>query len=275
MKAKNLIGIMQGRLLPPVNNRIQAFPAERWNEEFLIAKELGFDCIEFIFEEKDEKKHPLMNKDGIKQIGQLESETGIKILSICADYFMDFPLHKGFQIEESISILQRLISNSAIFGVRNIVIPCVDQSSLSSSEEISLFVQSMNKCIPLAEKTNITLALETDLSPKNFLELLIKLKSSCIKVNYDMGNSASLGHNPKEEIEAYGKWITDVHIKDRVYKGSTVPLGNGNVDFQVVFNKLREINFSGIYIFQPARKEAGREKETIKEYMTFINQYLN
>ena len=29
------IGIMQGRLVPPVKGRIQAFPSERWRDEFV------------------------------------------------------------------------------------------------------------------------------------------------------------------------------------------------------------------------------------------------
>ena len=275
MKAKNLIGIMQGRLLTPINNRIQAFPVERWHEEFLIAKELGLDCIEFIFEGEDFRKHPLMRKEGIDTIKKTETETGVRVLSVCADYFMDFPLHKGDQIGKNISVLKELISNSSLLGVRDIIIPCVDHSRISNPEEMTQFESSLNRCIPLAEKYSINITLEADLPPEDFLSLLNRFKSHCIKVNYDMGNSAFLGYNPGKEIDAYGRWITDVHIKDRVYKGGTVPLGNGNVDFQVVFNKLREMNFSGIYIFQSARKETGREKETIKEYMKFIEQYLN
>ena len=34
-------------------------------------------------------------------------------------------------------------------------------------------------------------------------------------VNYDTGNSASLGYDPSEEISVYGHRIINVHIKDR------------------------------------------------------------
>ena len=44
------IGIMQGRLLPPINGHIQAFPENRWREEFAIARECGLGFIEWIFE---------------------------------------------------------------------------------------------------------------------------------------------------------------------------------------------------------------------------------
>ena len=37
-----------------------------------------------------------------------------------------------------------------------------------------------------------------------------------IKVNYDSGNSASLGYDPTDEFAAYGERVGSVHIKDRV-----------------------------------------------------------
>ena len=44
----------------------------------------------------------------------------------------------------------------------------------------------------------------------------------------DIGNSASLGLNPLDEFEAFGDRILNVHVKDRVLGGTTVPLGLGN-----------------------------------------------
>ena len=41
------VGIMQGRLVPPVDGRIQAFPAENWKDEFELASDAGLACIEW------------------------------------------------------------------------------------------------------------------------------------------------------------------------------------------------------------------------------------
>ena len=53
-------------------------------------------------------------------------------MSVCADYFMEAPLHSENkqQAERSIEVLQQLLKTSAELGVRDIVIPCVDQSSM-------------------------------------------------------------------------------------------------------------------------------------------------
>ena len=49
----NKIGIMQGRLSPPIDGRIQAFPINDWESEFEKASKIGFDCIEWIFDMED------------------------------------------------------------------------------------------------------------------------------------------------------------------------------------------------------------------------------
>lgn len=272
---KNPLGIMQGRLLPPINNRIQAFSAENWQEEFAIAKELSLDCIEFIFEGEEYNKHPLMNEKGIREIENVNAKTGVKILSVCADYFMDNTLHKNNNTENNVLVLKQLITNCAMLDVKDIVIPCVDQSKIVNDDELNKFVNSLKTCIPLAGEKKINLNLETDLPPQQLLNLLKKFSSDIIKVNYDIGNSAALGYNPVEEINTYGKYISDVHIKDRMLGGGTVPLGEGNANFSAVFQKLLEIKFKGIFILQTARKELGQEAKTIGEYLQFIKRYLD
>ena len=227
------IGIMQGRLLPRYKNRYQAHPVNYWQSEFYIAKELGFSQIEFILDFNEYKKNPLMSKLGIKEIQNIIKESGIKVKSICADYFMEAPLHSKHK-KQSEKILKKLILNAKKLNVIDIVIPCVDQSTLKTDSNMKSFVSSIKKVLPLAETYNININFETDLSPKRFKKLLDSFDSQNIKVNYDIGNSASLGYNPEEEFKAYGDYISDLHIKDRVLNGGSVKLGCGNADFSTV-----------------------------------------
>ncbi len=44
------VGIMQGRLSPPVGGRIQSFPVQTWADEFPRAREAGLASIECIYE---------------------------------------------------------------------------------------------------------------------------------------------------------------------------------------------------------------------------------
>ena len=49
----NKIGVMQGRLLPKYQGRYQAHPVGYWQDEFIAAREVGLDCIEFILDYND------------------------------------------------------------------------------------------------------------------------------------------------------------------------------------------------------------------------------
>ena len=47
------IGIMQGRLSAPKNDRIQFFPKNNWQNEFELCSEIGFSCIEWVVDDKN------------------------------------------------------------------------------------------------------------------------------------------------------------------------------------------------------------------------------
>ena len=127
-------------------------------------------------------------------------------------------------------------------------------------------------------KKEIFLSMETDLEPEKFKEFIESFFPIKIFVNFDMGNSASLGFNPETEIQTLGNYIINVHIKDRILNGSTVPLGTGAVRFKTVFKKLKEINYSGDFILQTARLDLTNSKKyekfetTIKKNIDYINQ---
>jgi len=92
------------------------------------------------------------------------------------------------------------------------------------------------------------------------------------KANYDMGNSASLGYGPKDELLAYGEYVVTVHVKDRVLGGETIQLGKGDTDFDTCFAMLAKIGYKGPYILQAARGE--EEISWNKKNKSFILNYL-
>lgn len=268
------IGVMQGRLLPKYKNRYQAHPVNYWQAEFYIARDLGFDQIEFILDYNEIEKNPLMSKSGIQEIKELISETGVAVKSICADYFMEAPLHSSHQ-KQSEKVLKKLVKNVKSLGIIDIVIPCVDQSTLKDSEDINKLAVSIKKILPKAEKQNININFETDLDPIRFKELLNKFDSKNIKVNYDIGNSASLGYDPKKEFKSYGSYISDLHIKDRVLDSGSVKLGTGDADFKIVFKLLKKYNFSGNIIMQAAKDEKYiNDLKLITIQKNFISKYI-
>jgi L-ribulose-5-phosphate 3-epimerase len=255
----NKIGIMQGRLLPKLNGRYQAHPVGYWADEFPIAATLNLDCIEFIFDFNDYERNPIYTKEGVKEIEKVIQRTGVSVISICADYFMEAPFHHPDTdvVAHSQHVMMNLFKNSCVIGVKDIVLPCVDQSSLRDSYAIDLFIKNIQPVVEMAEKLNVNLSLETDLAPEDFSHLLDQLPSKNVTVNYDTGNSASLGYNPIEEFENYGSRISDIHIKDRKLNGGSVILGTGDTRFDLFFAAFKTIAFRGPLIMQAFRDEQG------------------
>ncbi|MFH0959754.1 MAG: TIM barrel protein, partial [Pseudomonadota bacterium] len=170
----NPIGVMQGRLLPKYQGRYQAHPVGYWQEEFPLAADLGLDCIEFILDANDVKENPLLRPDGPEEILRVADETGVAVRTVCADIFMEAPLH---ELDENIAsygqgILSRLLDRGHELRLTDIVIPCVDKSSMLDLSARQRFVNRLRHLVEKAEALAINLALETDLSPEPFAELL-------------------------------------------------------------------------------------------------------
>ena len=265
---------MQGRLVPKYQDRYQAFPIGMWKDEFKVASECGLDLIEFILDFNDAEENPLLKSGGVDEIKLTMKETGVSVKTICADYFMEAPLHSSDNevVKKSFSVLERLIEAAKTLKITDIVIPCVDQSTLNGKEAVDRFIVQMKKIIPTLDKYCVNLSLETDLAPKPFVELLSTLNSKRITVNYDIGNSAALGFDSIKELEAYGHKISDIHIKDRVLNGGPIVLGEGNADFDRFFNKLKEFDYSGPFIMQAYRDDEGLE--VFKKQLAWIKKVM-
>ena len=111
---------------------------------------------------------------------------------------------------------------------------------------------------------------EIDYSPKKILILLKKLNNK-FGINYDTGNSASLGYKLNDEKIYFGK-VHNIHIKDRIYKGNSVRLGKGNYNFKQFFKFLKKIKYNGNLILQTARSK--NHLNELKININFIKNYL-
>jgi L-ribulose-5-phosphate 3-epimerase len=273
----NNIGIMQGRLTPKANHPIQFFPFENWESEFYQAAEIGIHEIEYIFDYDRFQENPLWSREGRNKILAIIRQTNVRVNFLCADYFMVKPFFRCAQrqYQENISILKSLIDWSCDLGFKGIEIPLVDNSSIKTTEENITIIQLLQLIIPLLEKKSISINLETDLNPKAFKEVLEYFSHPLIRANYDTGNSSGIGYNPAEEISAYGSFIGNIHIKDRLLGNGTVELGNGSAQFNVFFSELAKVGYSGSFILQAARGDDGNEKEWIKKQMQFVQSYFD
>jgi hexulose-6-phosphate isomerase len=274
MGLTNEIGIMQGRLSPRIDGKIQAYPASTWQKEFEIAQEIGYAAIEWIVE-KPVETNALMTDSGKAEIKKMIASTGVRIDYVCADIFMQQPLVRMTKETKSQNkeYLSAILKNAKEVGAIGVEIPFVDNSSIKSENEKLEFIDVMQDAFKLAKDLELKLSLETDLPPIKFRELLERIDLDHVQANYDIGNSASLGFDPREELEAYGLKILNVHVKDRKLGSTTVPLGTGNANINFVLQKLQEIGYRGGLTMQAARGE--NDVETAKEQLKYVRTLLN
>jgi L-ribulose-5-phosphate 3-epimerase len=261
------IGIMQGRLIPPEPERFQAFPRTRWQQEFALASAAGLQSIEWIYDVYGEDVNPIATAEGIRSMQRLAAEHGVSVLSLCADYFIDRPT-----LDEA--KLVWLLEHCRLAGISRVVLPFVDASSIETPAQAECVTAMLRAILPEAVRRQVEIHLETSLDPSSFSALLAALPHPLIKVNYDSGNSASLGYSPSEEFAAYGKRVGSVHIKDRLQNGCTVPLGSGAVDFRALFHALKQTRYEGDFILQTARETCGEEVDLARRNLSWLRGRL-
>jgi hexulose-6-phosphate isomerase len=272
--ASTRIAIMQGRLGPPVEGRFQSFPRDDWAAEFPRAAAARLDAIEWIYDAFGEDVNPLATDDGIAGMRELSEEHGVAVVSSCADYFMDRPFVRAGETERRALVerLRWLIERARLAGIGRLVLPFVDASRIADDDDRHVALAVLRAALPAAARAGVELHLETDLDPAAFAGLLAELPHAHLKVNYDSGNSASLGYAPAAEFAAYGERIGSVHIKDRRLGGGTVPLGSGDADLPAVFAGLRRLRYRGDFVLQAARPERGAEVQRAGEDAAFVRR---
>ena len=275
----NKIGIMQGRLSPPVNGKIQAFPLKTWKDEFSLAKECGFELIEWVVGLTDLEQNPIFSPQNHREIIRLQKKYQSEVPIICCDYFMERPLNSedlATRIEAQGMLIELMMLCPEI-GIRYIELPFIGKSGLEQPRSVVSITKLLNNIVPFAEKQEVYILIETSLSPKRLVAFLDQIPSNRIQINYDTGNSAYWGYKPQDEIPVYGHRIGNIHIKDCTSKDYTVPLGKGDVDFGLTFNILRDIGYQGNFVLQTARGDDDLQVAKTSYQFTchYIQKYLH
>ena len=271
------LGFMQGRLSPLVDGKIQAFPTEFWRDEFAIARSNSCSLMAWTIDHQGVSDNPVMTEAGRAQILRLMSLHGLRIESVTADNIMQAPFWKvgGDQQAALLDMLRSLIRACGQLGGGIIVIPLVDNGAIDNTEQESYLFNGLQSMLPYLSAAKVRIAFESDFEPAELSRLISSYQVDFFGVNFDMGNSASLGWRPEIEIPLLGSRIINVHVKDRPFGGATVPFGEGDVDFESVFRLLRKVGYAGNYIIQGARAVDDDHAGAILRYCEFLGEFLN
>ena len=274
-KNKFEIGFIQGRLSKQ-RTRIQQFPWRYWKKEFIKAKKLKLDLIEWTIDNFKFFKNPLFLKEYFHKIKNLQKKNNIKINSVTADFFMEKPFWKQKRSQIYLNRLNLLINACGKHNINFIILPLVDNSSIKNLTEEKKIISNLSKFDENLKKYNVNILFEIDYKPQKILNFIKKFNRKYYGINYDLGNSASLSFKVKNEFNVYGKYIKNIHIKDRKRNGKTVRLGKGNANFKSLFKILNRKKNKLPLILQTARAlKKGDDYKELEINLNFIKKYIS
>ena len=262
------IGFMQGRLSAMVDGKIQAFPWNEWREEFPRACALGLTRIEWTIDQERLRENPLNTAPGQNEIIELSRRHGLQPTSLTGDCFMQAPFWKadGETRKSLIDDLDLVLRSCSTLGIKFVVIPLVDNGRIENAAQTeTLFRVLLDRATSLS-KQGVRIVFESDLPPAPLADFIEKFPREMFGINYDSGNSAALGYDAAEEIPAYASRILNVHVKDRLLGGTTVPLGTGAADLAKTIRLIERSGYRGQYILQTARAADGDHAGALARY---------
>src|SRR6516164_2344865 len=129
---------MQGRLSPPVDGKLQAFPKDTWRDEFKIAYENSFEVMEWTLDRENIYQNPIMLPDGRHEIRALSKQYSLTIESLTGDFIMQRPFFKlnGEARRAEFNVLQRVFEACELIGIKQLVFPLMDDSRLANLDDI-------------------------------------------------------------------------------------------------------------------------------------------
>ncbi len=245
------LGIVQGRLLEPVDDKIQEFPYDNWEKELKMLNKLGLIGVEWIITNKHFEDNPIF-KNSFKFFDL--------ITSVCLDNLITKKIHDKQYL---VKILEKLCT---LDGVRSINIPILEASSMKDPNNRKEFIKILKE---FGDRfPEIDFLYEAELGLEQYLEIIHSRNN--FFATYDTGNLTSFGANHTEYINALNNKIRCVHIKDRNIEGETKELFQGDTDFDEIFHSLKNINYDGLFTLQLQRGLHGNEINTVNNQINKI-----
>ena len=239
-------------------------------EQFYLAKEAGFDGIDYILSIPDLFA-------GCKQISNLSKKYTIPVKGIHIPLLM-VPYAPSIGYKK----LYQAISFFPDCEIFNVHLSSFITPIQRNNKQIKKFLE-------LNENKNLTISFESN--PKSRLvsyypkETFVPeiFANYCIKenlsINFDLSHIATFNYNINNFYDKYNKYIQLIHVSD--FDGYTqhLALGKGKLPLQKLFSNLKQTSYKGkiifeIYKFSKNISERQRLKE-IKESLNFFRETVH
>jgi len=270
------IGFMQGRLSPLIDGKIQSFPWPTWEKEFEIGKKINITTMEWTIDQEGIYKNPLMTTEGQTLVKDLCAEYNFSIPSLTGDCFMQAPLWKSKNNDRTFleKVFHDVVNSCSAINIEMIVVPLVDNGALEDIKQENDLIAFLKSNENFFYEKKVKILFESDYKPIKLAKFIDRVNPLIFGINYDIGNSAAFGFNSEDEFNLYADRILNVHVKDRLLGGTTVPLGSGAADFEKVFQLLANTKYQGNYILQTARAKDNKHSLTLSLFRDMTREWI-
>jgi Putative L-xylulose-5-phosphate 3-epimerase len=245
------------------------------------ASRLGFDLFEISVDESDMRMSRLeWNKDKRNRVLRAASHAGIRLFSICFSGHRKYPMGSADpEIEKRAMVMMK----QAIGLAYDLGIPVIQMAGYDvfyephTEDTAKRFDENLQKSVDMAAGAGIMLSVENVekyvTSVEKAMELVRWIDSPWLSVYPDVANLYMTGCRVQEEFRKGKGHITAVHVReapDDVY----LPFGQGKLDFDGIFQVLKEIRFHGPLVVELWNQTNPEYENVLTEAIAFLKREM-
>jgi 3-oxoisoapionate decarboxylase len=153
--------------------------------------------------------------------------------------------------------------------------------------QIEAVVRMLRESVKIAGDHNVTLALENhiDYTSSEIYEILERVESKFLKVNFDTGNTLRMMEDPVAAARRLGPYTVATHTKDldacrhvppeQWFFFSSVPVGTGLIDMPGVVKALQAAGYDGMLTVESDHhKDHQDEDKLVAESVAYLKKLL-
>jgi sugar phosphate isomerase/epimerase len=154
--------------------------------------------------------------------------------------------------------------------------------------QIKAVAKMLKESARIARDCGVTLALENhiDYTSAEIMEILERVGSDSLKVNFDTGNTLRMMENPVEAARRLGPHTVATHTKDvdacrhvapeEWFFFSSVPVGTGLIDMPGVVRALKAAGFNGVLAVESDHhKDNQDEDKLVAKSIAYLKKLLH
>jgi sugar phosphate isomerase/epimerase len=153
--------------------------------------------------------------------------------------------------------------------------------------QIEAVVGMLRESVKIAEEHGVVLAIENhiDYTSEEILQILERVRSDALKVNFDTGNTLRMMEDPVAAARRLGPYTVATHTKDvdacrhvrpeEWYFFSSVPVGTGLIDMPGVARALKESGYEGVLAVESDHhKDNQDEDRLVAESVAYLKKLV-